>query len=71
MSSGSLDALSDGAMLVRTGEAHAVRGDRLLCWTPAGYTQVVPRPRGAECSMLTPPSILAVPARGLCATLAR
>lgn len=59
-----IDALPDGAMVVRAGEALAVRGDELLRWTPAGYTQAVPRPRGAEFNVLTPPSILAVLANG-------
>jgi hypothetical protein len=59
-----IDTLPDGAMMVLEREIFAVRSDRLLRWTPAGYTQSVPRPRGAEFRVLTPPSILAVLARG-------
>ncbi len=59
-----LDALPDGAMIARDGEAFALRGKHLLRWTPAGYTQAKPRPRGIEVDVLTPPSILAVLARG-------
>ena len=32
-----IDTLPDGAMIVRAGEAFAVRGNSLLHWTPAGY----------------------------------
>lgn len=59
-----IDALPDGAMIVRDGEAFALRGGRLLPWTPAGYAQSIPRPRGGQLDTLTPPSILAVLARG-------
>ena len=59
-----IDALPDGAMIARDGEAFALRGKHLLRWTPAGYTQAKPRPRGIEVDVLTPPSILAVLARG-------
>jgi len=60
----SLDDLPDGAMIARGGEAYAVRGGRLLCWTPSGYRDAQRRPRGLEVDVLTPPSILAVLARG-------
>ena len=59
-----LDTLSDGAMVVLDGESLAVRGKRLLRWTPLGYAGSKPRPRGIEVDVLTPPSILAVLARG-------
>ena len=59
-----LDDLPDGAMIVRDGEAYAVRGLRLLRWTPPGYQGAQPRPRGIAVDVLTPPSILAVLARG-------
>jgi hypothetical protein len=59
-----LDTVPDGAMIARGGEAFAVRGDRLLRWTPAGYVESIPRPRGAMVDLLTPPSILAVLAFG-------
>ena len=59
-----LDDLPDGAMIARDGEAFAVRGERLLRWTPLGYARAQARPRGIEVDVLTPPSILAVLARG-------
>jgi len=55
-----LDALPDGAAVAIGGEAFAVRGERLLRWTPRGYDGLQPRPRGLEVDMLTPPSIIAV-----------
>ena len=59
-----LDALPDGAMIAFGDEAFAVRGRRLLLWTPAGYKESMPRERGVDADVLTPPSILAVLARG-------
>jgi hypothetical protein len=59
-----LDALPDGAMVARGGAAYAVKGDRLLRWTPSGYADAQARPRGVEIDVLTPPAILAVLARG-------
>jgi len=60
----SLDALPDGAMIARDGDAFAVRGAHLLRWTPAGYDRARPRPRGVESDVLTPPSLVQVLARG-------
>jgi hypothetical protein len=59
-----LDTLPDGAMIALNGEAFAVRGDRLLRWTPAAYTEGRPRPRGIDVKVPTPPSMLAVLAAG-------
>ncbi|MGB9296543.1 MAG: hypothetical protein WCB52_10135, partial [Pseudolabrys sp.] len=59
-----LDTLPDGAMVVLDGGSFATRGKRLLRWTPSGYAGSKPRPRGIEVDVLTPPSILAVLARG-------
>jgi len=36
-----------------------VLGDRLLAWTPAGYTAAHPRPDG-RVRLITPPSLVAV-----------
>ncbi|MFZ0844295.1 MAG: hypothetical protein WAM62_00780 [Pseudolabrys sp.] len=55
-----IDMLPDGAMIALDGEAFAVRGKSLLAWTPSGYGQAAPRPRGIAVDMLTPPSIAAV-----------
>ena len=46
------------------GEAHALRGEAMLRWSPAGYAAPRPRPRGIAVDVLTPPSILAVLVRG-------
>ncbi len=59
-----LDTLPDGAMVVLDGGSFAIRGKRLLRWTPSGYAGSKPRPSGIEVDVLTPPSILAVLARG-------
>jgi hypothetical protein len=59
-----IDTLPDGAMIVRDGEPYAVRGARLLHWTPRGYDAKRRRPRGVTVDVLTPPSILAVLKRG-------
>ena len=59
-----IDALPDGAMIARDGEAYAVRGKKLLRWTPRGYNSAKPRPRGITVDVLTPPSILTVLSRG-------
>jgi hypothetical protein len=59
-----IDTLPDGVMIALAGEALAVRGDRLLRWTPSGYRDTRSRPRGIEVDALTPPSILAVLAAG-------
>ncbi len=64
MHRGKLDTLPDGAMAVLDGESLAVRGKQLLRWTPSGYAESKPRPRGIQVDVLTPPSILAVLARG-------
>jgi hypothetical protein len=59
-----LDTLPDGAMIALADQAYAVRGRRLLRWTPASYAESIPRRRGAEADVLTPPSILEVLKRG-------
>jgi hypothetical protein len=59
-----IDRLPDGAMIALGGDAFAVRGQRLLRWTPSGYTPAQPRPRATQVAALTPPSILAVLSRG-------
>jgi hypothetical protein len=59
-----IDALPDGAFVALGGEAYAVRGDRILHWTPQGYDAVKPRPRGGTVEVLTPPAILTVLSAG-------
>jgi hypothetical protein len=59
-----IDALPDGAFVALGEEAFAVRGDRILRWTPQGYDAAKPRLRGGTVDVLTPPAILAVLAAG-------
>jgi hypothetical protein len=60
-----IEDLPDGAFVTFDGrEAFAVRGSRLLRWTPSGYDDVRSRPARGEVDVLTPPSILAVLAAG-------
>ncbi|HEY2758040.1 MAG TPA: hypothetical protein VGJ01_20135 [Pseudolabrys sp.] len=59
-----IDTLPDGAVIVLDGDVFAVRGERLLPWTPSGYGAARPRPHAQEVEVLTPPSILAVLAGG-------
>jgi hypothetical protein len=59
-----IDRLPDGAMVALDGDAFAVRGSRLLRWTPSGYSGSVPRRPGIAVDVLTPPSTLSVLARG-------
>lgn len=54
-----LDALPDGAMMARGGQAFALRGEKLLLWSPSGYAQALPRPDDEFVEVLTPPAILA------------
>ena len=58
-----IDGLPDGAFITQGGRALAVRGERLLLWTPSGY-ETAQRPRGVAVDVLTPPSILALLAAG-------
>jgi hypothetical protein len=57
------DDLPDGAFVALNGAAFAVRGKTLLRWSPSGYGDARPRPRGAA-NVLTPPSIVAALAAG-------
>jgi hypothetical protein len=56
-------SLPDGAFVADGDAAFLVRGERLLRWTPAGYVDPRPRPRGSA-EVITPPSLVAVLARG-------
>jgi hypothetical protein len=59
-----IDVIPDGVMIALDGEAYAVRGKRLLRWTPSGYAGAKRRPRKSAVDVLTPRSILAVLAAG-------
>ena len=54
-----IETLPDGAMITRDGAFLAVRGTRLLRYSPAGYTGAERRPRRGEVDVLTPPTSLA------------
>ena len=55
--------LPDGAFVLYDGAPWLVHGDRLRRWTPAGYTDAVPRPAGLA-RVITPPSSVATLAAG-------
>jgi hypothetical protein len=59
-----IDGLPDGTMIALGGDAFAVKGNRLLRWTPSGYGAARPRPRATTVDVLTPRSIVAVLSRG-------
>jgi hypothetical protein len=62
-----IDDLPDGAFLTLADAPDniaAVSGACLLRWTPTGYTERRPRPRGGAADVLTPPAILAALASG-------
>jgi len=53
--------LADGAFAFRNGAPWLVLGGDLRRWTPSGYAERVPRPRGLETmTAITPPSLLHV-----------
>ena len=56
--------LPDGAMIIDQGQPWLVRGDKLLRWTPGGYSDRVARPENRDVEVLTPPSLLYVLASG-------
>ena len=45
-------------------DAFAVKGDWLLRWSPAGYTNAIARNTSMSERLLTPPLIVAILARG-------
>jgi hypothetical protein len=55
-----LDDLPDATFVLRDGAPWLVLGSRLLAWTPAGYEARVPRPRGEQALVITPPSLVEV-----------
>ena len=65
-----IDGLPDGTTIVVDDSSVALRGKRLLRWTPRGYNGTIRRPRGVDVAVLTPPSILAVLAARLPAIVA-
>ncbi|HXV32642.1 MAG TPA: hypothetical protein VD769_01435 [Gaiellaceae bacterium] len=52
--------LPDGSFVLLHGAQWLVLGDRLLAWSPAGYTAERPRPRRGSVALVTPPSLAAV-----------
>jgi hypothetical protein len=56
---GRLEALPDGAFVLRDRTPFLLAGGNLLRWTPAGYEAPARNP-GGRATVLTPPSLLAV-----------
>jgi hypothetical protein len=50
--------------LDKANETFAVRGRKLLRWSPSGYRGAIARRRGTTVDVLTPPSIVTVLAAG-------
>jgi hypothetical protein len=59
-----IDDLPDATVIVREGAAFALRGDAVLRWSPAGYTERYARPVSEMVDVLPPPSIVGVLAAG-------
>ena len=55
-----LAELPDGAFVRRDGDPWLVRGDTLLRWSPAGYTDRDARPARERATLITPPSLVGV-----------
>ena len=53
-----LDELPDGSFVLQDDEPHLVLGSSLLAWSPAGYRNAEPRPRGVRARLITPPSLV-------------
>lgn len=56
--------LPDGTFVLDHGRPHLVLGSRLIAWSPGGYTTAATRPARGEAAVLTPPSLVALLARG-------
>jgi len=54
-----LESLPDGTFVLEEDEPHLVLGERLLRWTPGGYTERRARRRG-KTTLITPPSTVRV-----------
>jgi hypothetical protein len=60
--SANLDELPDGVFIMSggaNGAAQLVLGDKLLAWSPGGYTGLRARPGGVDVTVLTPRSTVA------------
>jgi hypothetical protein len=55
-----LGSLPDGAFVLENDHAWLVHTDALLRWTPGGYAERRPKPRGAAARVITPPSLTEV-----------
>jgi hypothetical protein len=55
-----IDTLPDGVFIVLEGDAYLIWQGKLLKWSPAGYTERIPKLTEGEVEVLTPPSTVAV-----------
>jgi hypothetical protein len=53
-------SLPDATFVLHEGEPWLVHGDRLLRWTPAGYSARLRRPERGRATVLTPPSLVEI-----------
>jgi hypothetical protein len=56
--------LPDGAFVLSDGAPRLVLGRELRRWTPAGYTERIPRPGAGRVASITPPSLVGILAAG-------
>jgi hypothetical protein len=52
--------LPNGAFVLFQGRPHLVLGSQLLRWSPGGYTARAMTPAGAQATVITPPSLVAL-----------
>lgn len=57
---GRMDDLPEGTFVIHLGGPHLVLSERLLRWTPGGYTDPIERPRGIRAEVITSPSLVHV-----------
>jgi hypothetical protein len=55
-----MEALPDGAFVLRAGRPWLVYDRGLRAWTPAGYADALPLPSGQVAPLVTPPSLVGV-----------
>jgi hypothetical protein len=55
-----LDDLPDGVVVTQGGRAFLLWKGRLLAWSPGGYRDRLPRPKGEQVAVLTPRSTVEV-----------
>lgn len=55
-----INELPDGAFVISRDHPHVTLGDKLLRWSPGGYTESINKPSNGSAEVITPPSLVAV-----------